>query len=116
MGGPVAETRAARQIRNLRDKNFMPGGTQERVDSSYLKHLQQRAQDLRAQLKRCLTNAEANRNNGHAMDNFLMQAARLRKHIATADRRLEACKARENEARDLESRDAEQREPEQSVT
>ena len=97
-------------------QNFMASGTQERVDSSYLKHLQQRAQDLRAQLKRCLTNAEANRNNGHAMDNFLVQAARLRKHIATADRRLEACKARESEAREVESRDAEQREPEHSVT
>jgi len=99
----------------------MAGGTQDRVDSSYLKHLQQRAQDLRAQLKRCLTNAEANRNNGHAMDNFLVQAARLRKQIATADRRLEACKARENEARETESRDvdahdAERREPEHSVT
>jgi hypothetical protein len=77
---------------------FMAGGTQDRVDSSYLKHLNQRAQDLRAQLKRCLTSAEANRNNGHAMDNFLVQAARLRKQIATAERRLESCKAREAEA------------------
>ena len=77
----------------------MPSGTQDRVDSSYLKHLQQRAQDLRAQLKRCLANAEANRNNGHAMDNFLVQAARLRKQIAIAERRLEACRARETEAR-----------------
>jgi len=76
----------------------MAGGTQDRVESSYLKHLQQRSQDLRAQLKRCLANAEANRNNGHAMDNFLVQAARLRKQIATAERRLESCKAREAEA------------------
>jgi hypothetical protein len=76
----------------------MAGGTQDRVESSYLKHLQQRAQDLRAQLKRCLSNAEANRNNGHAMDNFLVQAARLRKQIATAERRLESCKAREAES------------------
>ena len=76
----------------------MAAGTQDRVESSYLKHLQQRAQDLRGQLKRCLANAEANRNNGHAMDNFLVQAARLRKQIATAERRLESCKAREAEA------------------
>lgn len=75
----------------------MSGGTQDRTDSSYMKHLQQRAQDLRAQLKRCLANAEANRNNGHAMDNYLVQAARLRKQIATAERRLESCKAREAE-------------------
>jgi hypothetical protein len=73
----------------------MSGEAQDRVGSSYVKHLQQRAQDLRAQLKRCLATAEANRNNGHAMDNFLVQAARLRKQIATAERRLEACKARE---------------------
>jgi hypothetical protein len=78
--------------------------------------LQQRAQDLRAQLKRCLTNAEANRNNGHAMDNFLVQAARLRKQIGTAERRLEACKARETEAREPESQDVAQREPEPSVS
>jgi len=77
--------------------NVMSGGTQDRVDSTYFKHLQQRAQDLSAQLKRCLASAEANRNNGHAMDNFLVQAARLRKQIATAERRLEACKARESE-------------------
>ncbi|MCI0745249.1 MAG: hypothetical protein L0Y58_07580 [Verrucomicrobia subdivision 3 bacterium] len=70
----------------------------ERHDSSYARHLQQRAQDLRAQLKRCLASAEANRNHGHAMDNFLVQAARLRKQIATAERRLEACKAREAES------------------
>jgi hypothetical protein len=76
----------------------MAGGTQDRIESSYLKHLHQRAQDLRGQLKRCLANAEANRNNGHAMDNFLVQAARLRKQIATAERRLESCKAREAEA------------------
>lgn len=76
----------------------MSGGTHDRVDSSYLKHLNQRAQDLRGQLKRCLANAEANRNNGHAMDNFLVQAARLRKQIATTERRLEACKAREADA------------------
>jgi hypothetical protein len=98
----------------------MAGGTQDRVDSSYLKHLQQRAQDLRAQLKRCLTNAEANRNNGHAMDNFLVQAARLRKQIATTERRLEACKTRETDARESDARDTEireeQAEPEHSVT
>lgn len=76
----------------------MAGGTQDRVDNSYLKHLNQRAQDLRAQLKRCLASAEANRNNGHAMDNFLVQAARLRKQIATAERCLESCKAREAES------------------
>jgi hypothetical protein len=73
----------------------MSGEGQDRIASGYVKHLQQRAQDLRAQLKRCLANAEANRNNGHAMDNFLVQAARLRKQIATAERRLEGCKARE---------------------
>ena len=81
----------------------MASGTQDRVDSSYMKHLQQRAQDLRAQLKRCLGTAEANRNNGHAMDNYLVQAARLRKQIATAERRLEACKARDAESREPES-------------
>ena len=116
MIAPVAETRRRDPFANLRIINLMAGGTQDRVDSSYLKHLQQRAQDLRAQLKRCLTNAEANRNNGHAMDNFLVQAARLRKQIGTAERRLEACKARENDAREVESPEVEQREPEPTVS
>jgi hypothetical protein len=75
----------------------MVGGTQARSDGNYVKHLQQRTLDLRAQLKRCLASAEANRNNGHAMDNYLVQAARLRKQIATAERRLETFKTRDAE-------------------
>jgi hypothetical protein len=75
----------------------MGDGSQGKARSSYARHLQQRAQELRVQLKRSLASAEANRNQGHAMDNYLMQAARLRKQIATTERRLDACKAREAE-------------------